>query len=256
MTDDERFEQVVREAAADYEAPRGEVPREAMWNAIRAQRAAAAPPRLAAPVAVRRPASRVRMWMGMAATLLLGVAVGRFAWQRNEPATLVPAATAPAHGRQAAVATTDVPAVAQDGGPSVAIAPRAAVRRTPADGRLRSDAVVNGYTVATAAHLENVEALLTTVAASSAEARTDSLVARWARDLLSNTRLLLDSPAARDPMRARLLQDLEVILVQLVQRSPGGNAEERSSLERTLNRTQIIPRLRSAVPASLHSGTD
>jgi hypothetical protein len=90
----------------------------------------------------------------------------------------------------------------------------------------------------------------------SRDARSDSIVATWARGLLTNTRLLLDSPAARDPQRARLLQDLELILVQIVQRSPSGAAAGRSVVERTLERTQIIPRLRSALPAGLPSGTD
>ena len=107
-----------------------------------------------------------------------------------------------------------------------------------------------------AQHLADVEALLTSYAASPADTRSDFLLGSWAKSLLSNTRLLLDSPAARDPVRARLLADLEVILVQLVQRSPGSDAEERSAVERTLKKNQLIPRLRSAVPAGLHSGTD
>ena len=112
------------------------------------------------------------------------------------------------------------------------------------------------YSLVAARHLADVEALLTSYTSSSADARSDSLLGAWAKNLLSNTRLLLDSPAANDPVRARLLSDLEVILVQLVQRSPGGSAEERSAVERTLQKSQLIPRLRSAVPAGLHSGTD
>jgi len=76
------------------------------------------------------------------------------------------------------------------------------------------------------------------------DATMDSLTARWARDVLSNTRLLLDSPAGEDPVRRRLLEDLETVLVQLVQRS-GRTAEDRAMLDRTLQRTQILTRLRS-----------
>ena len=72
----------------------------------------------------------------------------------------------------------------------------------------------------------------------------DSLTARWAKDVLSNTRLLLDSPAGDDPVRRRLLEDLETVLVQLVQRS-GRTAEDRDMLDRTLQKTQILTRLRS-----------
>jgi hypothetical protein len=124
------------------------------------------------------------------------------------------------------------------------------------DSRTLAGAGPTTYTLVATRHLADVEALLSSYAASPADARADSALATWAKSLLSNTRLLLDSPAARDPVRARLLADLEVILVQLVQRSPGGNAEEHSSVDRTLNKTQIIPRLRSAVPAGLRNGTD
>ena len=254
MTDDERFGQFVREAAADYEAPRGETPREAMWSAIRERRTAARPSRAEEPAVRPRRAPHSRMWIGMAATLLLGVAVGRFAWQHDRAAVVVNAPSSALS--KVAPPAEPTPSGQRTLAPAATPPFKPAAHASPHDGGTRRDSRAMSYTVATSRHLENVEALLTSVAANAAEARTDSLMAGWARELLSNTRLLLDSPAARDPMRARLLQDLEVILVQLVQRSPRGNAEERSSLERTLNRTQIIPRLRSAVPASLHSGTD
>jgi hypothetical protein len=37
----------------------------------------------------------------------------------------------------------------------------------------------------------------------------------WARDLLTTTRLLLDSPAGADPARRELLETLELVLVQI-----------------------------------------
>jgi hypothetical protein len=247
MTDDERFEQFLREAAADYQAPPSDAPREEMWSAIRAQRAAATP-RLQ-PV---RHAPRSWMWAGMAATLLVGVAVGRFAWHRD-------AAPAPAVLPAATQALAPSSPTVDAGGHAGVITPPVAApasRRRRDDGASLPDARSTTYTVVATRHLADVEALLTSYSASGSDTRSDTLLARWAKDLLSNTRLLLDSPAARDPVRARLLQDLEVILVQLVQRSPGGDADERSAVERTLKKTQLIPRLRSAVPASLQNGTD
>jgi hypothetical protein len=62
--------------------------------------------------------------------------------------------------------------------------------------------------------------------------------------MLTNTRLLLDSPAGDDPVRRRLLEDLETVLVQLLQRT-GGAVDERALIERTLERTQLLSRLRS-----------
>ena len=247
MTDDERFEQFLREAAADYESPRGEVPRDEMWNAIQAQRGADA----SAP-AVRRAAARRWAWIGMAATLLIGVGIGRYAY-RSQPVPLpgvvatTPSLSSPADAPQMKpldAPASDVPATPAS---APAITAPSANGASPANG---------AYAVASARHLQAVQVLLTSYSTENADTRSDSLVAAWARGLLSNTRLLLDSPAARDPQRARLLQDLEVILVQLVQRSPSGAASDRSDVERTLQKTQMIPRLRSALPAGLPSGTD
>ena len=243
-TDDERFEQYLREAAADYEAPRGEVPRDEMWAAVQSRRGAnTVAPRLAFA------AARRWTWIGMAAMLLLGVSIGRFAMHSGA----VPAAKTP-------VVATNSPASPPATAPVATESPRAVmptpVATRPAARQSPSAAGNGTYAVASNRHLQAVQLLLASYTAEAPSARGDSLLGRWARDLLSNTRLLLDSPAARDPVRARLLQDLEVILVQLVQQAPGEDTEERSAIERTLQKTQVIPRLRSALPASLHSGTD
>ena len=73
MTDD-RFEERMREAARDYHRP-PETPRQEMWTAIEARRRAA--PR----IFILRPAWR---WgLGMAAVLLLGIAIGRMLGPRT-----------------------------------------------------------------------------------------------------------------------------------------------------------------------------
>lgn len=248
MTDDERFEQFLHEAAADYQAPRGETPRDEMWAAIQAARGANAGTTgtLVTPLrpAIAHQATRRWMWMGMAATLALGVLIGRYAL-RTEPARDV-AASSPSTPN----VTPKAPSTAASRAPAVVTTPsnpRRALAATPTN---------TPYSVASARHLQAVQLLLVSFASDSADVRSDSLVSAWARGLLSNTRLLLDSPAARDPQRARLLQDLEVILVQLVQRAPGGDADARSAVERSIQKSQIIPRLRSALPASLQSGTE
>jgi len=113
------------------------------------------------------------------------------------------------------------------------------------------------YRVATAAHLVGVEAMLTSFASAPPGARTDSAVTRWARDLLFNTRLLLDSPAAADATRRRLLEDLERVLVQIVQASPAeSNAEMRAHVERSIDRTHMIMRLRALQDAALNGGSE
>ena len=193
-----------------------------------------------------RTAARRWAWIGMAATLLIGVGIGRYAY-RTQPAS------APT-----VVAATQSPTVPVDAPQAKPLDARVSVvPNSPAASANGASSSTNGaYAVASDRHLQAVQVLLTSYSTDNADTRSDSLVAAWARGLLTNTRLLLDSPAARDPQRARLLQDLEVVLVQLVQRSPGAAVADRVDVERTLERTQIIPRLRSALPAGLPSGTD
>jgi hypothetical protein len=106
------------------------------------------------------------------------------------------------------------------------------------------------YNRAATAELSRAEALLTAYGTSTANAGVDKHLSAWARDILSNTRLLLDSPAADDPARRRLLQDLELVLVQMVQRSPeAGAGDERAQIDRSMEHTQVLTRLRSALPA-------
>lgn len=127
----------------------------------------------------------------------------------------------------------------------------------------RDAAARTAYQLTTIRHLAQVEALLTSyrgdaaarAPSPAAQARADAQLATWARDLLTNTRLLLDSPAAQDPLRRRLLEDLELVLVQIVQLSPGTAADDRLLIERTLSREHVMTRLRTAIPAGQTSGT-
>ncbi|MEO7501134.1 MAG: hypothetical protein ABIW94_00720, partial [Gemmatimonadaceae bacterium] len=105
------------------------------------------------------------------------------------------------------------------------------------------------YQVAANRHLANAEALLTAFRTDSRDARMDAQLSKWARDLLSNTRLLLDSPAAEDPQRARLLGDLELVLAQIVQLSPGAAPQDRELIEGSIRNGQVMTRLRTAIPA-------
>lgn len=254
MTDTERFEQFLRETAADYQAPSGEVPREEMWNAIRARRAAAPAP---VPSIVTVP-SRRRPWYfaaaAMAAMLLIGVAIGRFSTTNGSEQPVV-AQSAPATVPNGEATPLSDPATATPS-PSSSDSPDVQPRVRGDDAAAMAGARRTSYGIVATRHLASVEALLASYQAGATETRSDTLLGVWAKSLLSNTRLLMDSPVAEDPDRARLLSDLELILVQLVQRTPGADAESRAAVDRTLQKTHIIPRLRSAVPASLLSGTD
>jgi hypothetical protein len=111
---------------------------------------------------------------------------------------------------------------------------------------------VNGniYQVATTRHLADAEALLTTFSLESRDAAMNRNIAEWAKGLISNTRLLLDSPAGDDPRRAKLLQDLELVLAQIVQLSPGRASSDRELIKGSIQEGNVITRLRTAIPAN------
>jgi hypothetical protein len=100
--------------------------------------------------------------------------------------------------------------------------------------------------------LAQAEALLTTYrhAENVRDPQAMQQAARWARDVLSSTRLLIDSPAGNDPQMRTLFTDLELILAQIVQLSGTPlQARERELIDRAMRDRDLLPRLRSAVPA-------
>lgn len=232
---DEQFEDFLKRNAHDYNAPPAETPRDAMWGVIQSARV------------VRKPTRRLAPWIGMAATLLIGVGIGRLVF--NESPTVTRVASAPTPTPEDAepltpndgpVATSQLPAATPDS----PAAPAVLRASTSLPAATRAEPNTTPMSVASREHLQRAEALVSVVAATPADAVMDSLTGKWAREMLTNTRLLLDSPAGDDPVRRRLLEDLETVLVQLVQRS-GAVTEEREILDRTLQRTQLLTRLRT-----------
>jgi hypothetical protein len=131
------------------------------------------------------------------------------------------------------------------------ITPRDGARDLPA---LPDSTVQTFYRTAAMQTLAQAEALL--IAYRGAENVRDPAAmqqaARWARDVLSSTRLLLDSPAGRDPQMRTLFSDLELILAQIVQLSGTPlQARERELIEDAMRDRDLLPRIRSAVPAGL-----
>jgi hypothetical protein len=127
-------------------------------------------------------------------------------------------------------------------------------RTEPRDLAALPDSTVQSfYRTAAVQTLVQAEALLTAYRGSEGtspepEALRDA--ARWARDVLSSTRLLMDSPAGRDPQLRMLFADLELILAQIVQLSGTTlEARERELIDRAMRERELLQRLRSAVPA-------
>ena len=119
-----------------------------------------------------------------------------------------------------------------------------------------NSASASAYQLTAVRHLSEAEALLTSFRTrSSADQQMDAQLGSWARELLSNTRLLLDSPVANDPQRRPLLEDLELVLVQIVQLSPGSTPQDRELIEKTLQHDHVMTRLRTAIPAGSQRGS-
>ena len=146
--------------------------------------------------------------VGMAATLAIGFGLGRV--------------TSP---------------VAESGQP-VAQA-TAAANETPVD-------VTGPYRAVTSRYLGQAVALLVALPSSTEYAHDQKLIER-ASDLLSTTRLLLDSPAAEDPELKVLLDDLELVLAQVVRLSSKRPEQELEMITDALAERDVLPRLQNAV---------
>jgi hypothetical protein len=105
------------------------------------------------------------------------------------------------------------------------------------------------YRLAAQEHLSQSEAFLTLFRASVRERTDQHLASASARQLLATNRLLLDSPAAVEPATRLLLEDLELVLAQIAQLSPRSRAEDLQLIRDGIERGNMMPRLRTAVPA-------
>jgi hypothetical protein len=224
MNDDaneEKWNEALRDLARDYNQPPMIVPREAMWAAIVAGQRRGRPRILQI--------SRRFAPLAAAAVIVLAVGIGI--------------------GRVSISHPTGTPITGT----------------TVANSAATPTAVPEAYAIATTQQLLEVQALLTAFDANTrqatgsaagtktdakADAKADAHLASWARDLLSNTRLLLDSPAGADPHRRQLLEDLELVLVQIAALSPDAAASDRAAIAHTLDDAQVLPRIKAAIPTN------
>lgn len=72
-------------------------------------------------------------------------------------------------------------------------------------------------------------------------------LAPQALQLLTTTRLLLDSPVAADPRMKNLLQDLELVLAQVARMQAPRHRAELTLITEALEERDLVPRVRSAV---------
>lgn len=212
---EDRFDEILREAARDYNAP-PPTPKAAMWEGIVAARRTdrRADGQTDGIVPLPRPVRRyarpsVRLAMAVAAILVIGVAIGRL--------------TAPGTPAQPEASGT------------IAAAPGSEKRE-------KSNIATE---LATADHLSQVETFFTEFGTEKASPEfTDH-----AKSLLSTTRLLLDSERVSDPRTRKLLEDLELVLVQIATMNPKDRVEDLNSIADGLAQNSLRTRLRNAIPA-------
>jgi hypothetical protein len=232
MSEDREFESMLR-ALREADPPPTVVPRDQMWQRIEAQRAlqrtahrngaagGGADSAGAADVIPvhRRPfGPRWVQWSAaLAAMLVVGIGLGRLSLQQAALEPVIPAATA--------------------AGPAA-----------PGDG------VPTAYRFAATRHLERTEALLASLAMDASTRDADE-VSAWAGELLTDTRLLLASPAADDPAMRRLLDDLDLVLSQIAGIPEARVEQEVELIQDGLNQSDVLLRLRAATSVRRTVGT-
>jgi hypothetical protein len=209
VPDDEKIDEFIGLHAAGYRAD-ARTPVDEIWGRIERDVAGAIG---AAP----RRGARGRVWLfagaGLAATLLLGIGIGR--WSRQQ------SPAAPSVNRVAATHDDSLQRIAQ-------------LRAAATD------------------HLGETEVFLTGVRADLRAGRSDADRADRSRALLARTRLLQQRRELQSPGVTRLLDDIELLLAEIAALPDSGQRPrpvDSELLEETLSRNDIIPRIRTTVPA-------
>jgi len=139
--------------------------------------------------------------------------------------------------------------VAQPAGPEVT--PPLSVAERPAE----PSGATSLVRVAAIRHLAATQTLLFEVGTEAESGAIDPNIATWATQLLTDTRLMLDSSLGDQGDMRALLEDLELILVQVVHASKAGaglDAEvgrmELQQLTRGMQDNDVLPRIQQLLP--------
>jgi hypothetical protein len=214
---EDRFEALMRDAARTYRKP-PQPDLDGMWTEIERETWGVVATPKPARIEARWLGTRASGWLA-AAALVIGIGLGRASTMMKHDA--------------APVKQSDVASVGK-------VAP---VRQ--------SDTAFDApYNVETSQYLGQTAALLIALPAETRSGHPDDKFVGRAAELLTRTRLLLDSPAANDTQMRALLEDLELVLAQVVRLQNGQNGQDRTELDlinRALEQRDVIPRLRTAV---------
>lgn len=161
---------------------------------------------------VRAPSRSPLTWrtfsLGIAAALMIGIGLGRFRFSGTETGT----------ADTVAVGSTD--------------------SARPASSE---------YDKAASDLLGRTVVLLTSIPADTRNVAAGEHFSNQATELLTSTRLLLDSPAASDARFKDLLEDLELVLAQIAMLQSGRTRQEIDLITDALEERDVVPRIRSAV---------
>jgi uncharacterized membrane-anchored protein YhcB (DUF1043 family) len=208
--DENRFDEVIRDLPRSFSTPPSP-PLDEMWAVIEEAHFDAP-----ASIPSRRTAIMLRApWLAAAATLLIGIGIGRY-----------------------------IPRVTKNGelpAPSVVASSNSATSLPD------TSAVADAYRDQTSRYLGQTAALLISLPARDASGKTDASFAGKAADLLVTTRLLMDSPAAQDPKMRSLLEDLELVLVQIARLRVERSGSDLDLIHQAVEQGDVLSRLNSAV---------
>ena len=278
---DPAFDAWVGKLAPDLNTP-PVTPRMEMWDAI--QKAQAAPMATSAPV-VSITSRRRAAWVwptAIAAALLIGVGIDRYMLTSRSPEQGAAGPSNTATGSTAAIGSTTAngsstaPGSAASSGSTVstgrpstpgAIATPSAIATTrptspvgAPNAAYADSAPTRLYRLAAVQTLTQAEAVLTAYRSTDLATRNPAAakqLSQWGREVLSSTRLLLDSPAGDDPQLRALLDDVELVLVQIIRLSGSTlDATERALIDGAMRDHDLLPRIRTAVPAGSTGATD
>ena len=215
---EDRFDKLMRDAAQTFHSP-PEPPLEEMWAEIEARSGFRAAPTIESvtPItAAPRRGIRIPSWFAAAATLVIGIGIGR-------------ASNSVGHETQPK-------------------APVTVAQAEPAQSTQSSDTLLDRpYAIETSQYLGQTAALLTSLGSDAKGASADAQLSTRASDLLARTRLLMDSPAANEPAMRDLIEHLEHELAQVVRLRSNGTRTDLDIINRALEQRDVIPRLRTAV---------
>lgn len=274
------LDELLSEIARGAYNPPPPTPREAIWAGIETARAArlngAASSRpsgtefaAAEPGEERAPrrgiAPRGIPWwgVGIAATIVLGIGLGRIAFvsgpqgeTTTAPAVVhlgeEPIVVEPGTPTEGAVevtgenVATDPPL---DPGPTQPPTRLAELPAEAAPARRGPQTEARPFRFAALEHLVRTELFLTGFLVDARTGQLDADLEGGARELLAETRLLLDSPAAEEPRLGDLLLDLELVLAQIARFPENPTLAEFELIDQALVENDVVTRLRLAVPS-------